>query len=72
MTVPIVFDKPINIWLGFVIIALLLLQVSGILMARGRRHLLATHLMNAGLIAVVVGVHAFLGIGVWFFNFRYG
>ena len=73
MTVPIVFDKPINIWLGFVIIAVLLVQVSsGILMVRGRRSLLAPHLMNAGLIAVVVGVHAFLGIGVWFFNFQYG
>ncbi|MGD0765257.1 MAG: hypothetical protein ABR978_03010 [Dehalococcoidia bacterium] len=73
ITVPILFDKPINIWLGFILIALLLAQVSsGILMVRGRRILFVPHVMNAGLIAVVVGVHAFFGIGIWFFDFRYG
>jgi len=73
MTVPVVFDKPINIWLGFVLIALLLVQItSGVLMARGRRVLFIPHVANAGLIAAVVAVHAYYGIGVWFFDFRYG
>ena len=73
VTVPIVFDKLLNIWLGFVLIALLLAQLtSGILMVRGRRVLFAPHVVNAGLIAAVVGVHAFFGIGVWFFDFHYG
>jgi hypothetical protein len=73
MTVPIVFDKPINIWLGFVLIALLLVQItSGVLMVRGRRALFLPHVINAGLIAVVLAVHAYYGIGVWFFDFRYG
>jgi hypothetical protein len=73
VTVPIVFDKPLNIWLGLVLLALLLLQAtSGILMVRGRRSLFAYHVLNAGLIAMVLGVHAFYGIGIWFFDFRYG
>ena len=71
--VPIVFNKPLNIWLGLVLLALLLLQVtSGALMAKGKRNLFAYHITNAGLIAIVVGVHAFYGIGIWFFDFRYG
>jgi hypothetical protein len=73
MTVPIVFDKPINVWLGLVLIALLLVQItSGVLMVRGRRALFIPHVVNAGLIAVVIAVHAYYGIGVWFFDFRYG
>jgi hypothetical protein len=73
VTVPIVFDKPLNVWLGLVLLALLLAQVtSGILMVRGRRVLFVPHVVNAGLIAMVVGVHAFFGIGIWFFDFHYG
>ncbi|MGA2286251.1 MAG: hypothetical protein ABSG55_08295 [Dehalococcoidia bacterium] len=73
VTVPIVFDKPLNIWLGLVLLALLLAQAtSGILMVRGRRKLFAYHVSNAGIIAMVLGVHAFYGIGIWFFDFRYG
>ena len=73
VTVPIVFDKPLNIWLGLILAALLVAQVtSGILMVRGRRVLFVPHVSNAGLIAIVVGVHAFFGIGIWFFDFRYG
>jgi hypothetical protein len=41
-------------------------------MVRGRRALFVPHVVNAGLIAVVVAVHAYCGIGVWFFDFRYG
>jgi hypothetical protein len=41
-------------------------------MVRGRRSLFAYHRVSAGLIAVVVGVLAFYGIGIWFFDFRYG
>jgi hypothetical protein len=73
VTVPIVFDKPLNIWLGLILAALLVAQVtSGILMVRGRRVLFVPHVVNAGLIAIVVSVHAFFGIGIWFFDFRYG
>ncbi|MCJ7810912.1 MAG: hypothetical protein MUP62_01750 [Dehalococcoidia bacterium] len=73
MTVPIVFDKPINIWLGLVLIALLLVQItSGILMTRGKHALFVPHVTNACLIAVVAAIHAYYGIGVWFFDFRYG
>ncbi|MGD0205382.1 MAG: hypothetical protein ABSB57_02935 [Dehalococcoidia bacterium] len=73
MTVPMIFDKPINIWLGLVLIALLLVQItSGVLMVRGRRVLFVPHVANACLIALVVAVHAYYGIGVWFFDFRYG
>lgn len=73
VTVPLIFDKPLNIWLGFVLIALLLIQVTtGLLMVRGRRVLFVPHVVNALLVVTVVSVHAFFGIGVWFFNFRYG
>ena len=73
ITVPVIFDKPLNIWLGLILATLLVVQVtSGILMARGRRALFVPHITNAALIAIVVGVHAFFGIGIWFFDFRYG
>jgi hypothetical protein len=41
-------------------------------MTRGKHALFVPHVTNAGLIAVVAAVHAYYGIGVWFFDFRYG
>jgi hypothetical protein len=41
-------------------------------MTRGKHALFVPHVTNACLIAVVAAIHAYYGIGVWFFDFRYG
>jgi hypothetical protein len=71
MTIPVLFEKPIIVWLGIVLVLLLYLQlVTGIMRSRGRYNFLPHHKFNALLIVIVVGVHAFYGIGLWFFDFR--
>lgn len=73
MSIPILFDKPLNVWLGLALIPLLVLQMaSGIILFRGRYETLLVHRLNALLLSMVMAVHAFYGIGVWFFDFTYG
>jgi hypothetical protein len=48
VTVPLVSDRPVNVWLGFALIALHLVRVAGdILMTTGKRALFAPHVTNA-------------------------
>lgn len=70
-TVPIVFGRPINIWLGMVLGILLIFQIYlGIMMTRrGRMNLLKIHKINAALLLIAALVHAYYGLGIWFFNF---
>jgi hypothetical protein len=69
--VPLVWGKPVNIWLGIVLAVLLLFQIYlGIMMVRrGRMNLLKLHKINAMLLLIVALVHAYYGLGIWFFNF---
>lgn len=72
-TVPVILGKPVNIWEGLLLLGLITLQVwSGVSVFRGKGSLLRYHKFNAGLIVVVVLIHAYFGIGVWFFAFHYG
>lgn len=78
-TVPIWFDKPANVWLGIALLPILFAQVSsGIILFRGVfgpngwNRLRSLHLLNALLLVGVVAVHAYWGIGIWFFDFRLG
>lgn len=70
-TVPILFGRPINIWLGIALGALLLFQIYlGIMMTRrGRMNLLKLHKINAMLLLIAGFFHAYYGLGIWFFNF---
>ena len=66
MYVPLLWGKPINIWLGIVLMVLLTLQIlSG-------KHLIKLpfifHRRNAILIVLIAAAHAFFGLGIWFFN----
>ena len=67
MFVPLLFGKPITVWLGILLLVLLTLQVLS-----GKRLIklpFSFHSRNAILIVIVAAVHAFFGLGVWFFNF---
>lgn len=69
-TVPLVFGRPVNVWLGILLGVLLIWQIYlGIMMVRGRMNLLKLHKINATLIAIVAIVHVYYGLGIWFFGF---
>ncbi len=66
MFVPLIWGKPINVWLGIVLMVLLTLQIlSG-------KHLIklpfSFHRRNAMLIGLIAAMHAIFGLGIWFFN----
>jgi hypothetical protein len=66
MYVPLLWGKPINVWLGILLIVLLTLQIlTG-------KHIVklpfSFHRRNAIFIVLVSVVHAFFGLGIWFFN----
>ncbi len=70
-TVPLIFGRPANVWLGILLGVLLLFQIYlGIRMVRGRMNLLKLHKINATLLLLVAFVHAYWGLGIWFFNFQ--
>jgi len=67
--IPSLFGKPINIWLGVVLAVLVLfLLLTGLGVLRLPRRY---HLVNGVLIALVVAMHAFLGLMVWFDGWLY-
>lgn len=66
MFVPLLWGKPMNVWLGILLIVLLTLQILS-----GKRLIklpFSFHRHNAKLLAVVAIAHAFLGLGMWFFT----
>ncbi len=70
-TVPLLWGRPANIWLGIILGVLLIFQIYlGIMMVRGRLNLLKLHKINATLLSIVAFVHAYWGLGIWFFNFQ--
>ena len=72
-SIPVLFDKPINVWLGIALVLVVILQIaSGIILSKGKIAVLPLHRLNALLLAAVVAVHALYGIGYWFFDFRIG
>jgi len=66
---PIIFTKPLHIWLGFVNLALLLTQISlGItLFRRGGKRIIFFHTKVVWVILIIVVlVHAFYGFQLYF------
>lgn len=66
MYVPLLFGKPINVWLGILLMVLVTLQILS-----GKRLIklpFSFHRRNGIAIAIVAAVHAFFGLGIWFFN----
>ncbi len=70
--VPIVFGKPLHIWLGPVLLVLLISQITtGVLLSRGKRAWLRSHKLNVLFLIIPVGlVHVHYGIGIWFLGFK--
>jgi hypothetical protein len=74
-TVPVILGKGINVWLGLVLLAQIGVQLSSgvvIYKNRGNIRLIAYHRLNAIALSVVVFIHAYYGIGIWFLGFQYG
>ncbi len=70
-TVPLLWGRPANIWLGIILGVLLIFQIYlGIMMVRGRMNLLKLHKINATLLFIIAFVHAYWGLGIWFFGFE--
>lgn len=71
-TVPLLWGRPANIWLGIILGVLLLFQIYlGIMMTRrGRINLLKIHKVNAALLLLAAFFHAYWGLGIWFFDFQ--
>lgn len=64
---PIIFGKPLNIWLGFVALFLLLLQIS-----IGKRWIKLPFWLHRKVIWIIlltiVLIHAFYGFQIYFLN----
>jgi hypothetical protein len=70
-TVPLLWGRPINVWLGIILGILLIWQVClGMMMVKGKMQYLKMHKINATLIIIIAFVHAYYGLGIWFFNFQ--
>jgi hypothetical protein len=68
MYVPLIAGKPLHLWLGMILFLLLIFQIM-----TGKRWIklpFACHRGNAIAIFLLALVHAFYGIGIWFFNFQ--
>jgi len=69
-TVPLIFGRPINVWLGIILLFLLAWQIYlGMKMVKGKMEYLKMHKINAALIIFIVLLHAYYGLGIWFLNF---
>ena len=68
--IPLLWGKPIQVWLGILLLFLLFFQVL-----TGKRVIklpFVYHRYNAMVISVIVLIHAFLGLGLWFWGFKIG
>lgn len=69
-TIPIIFGKPLHIWLGLVLAVLLAIQIyTGHYANKGKRGYLRIHLVNATIFILIAIVHIYLALGLWFFHF---
>jgi hypothetical protein len=69
VTVPLLFGKPINIWLGLLLALLVVLQV--LLGTRLLKLPFVAHRVNGFVILAVALVHGFIGYMVWFHGWVY-
>ena len=68
MIVPLIYGKPLNVWLGFLLLAMLAFQIF-----TGKRWIklpIVYHRRNAMAMTAVALLHAFYGFGLWFLGFH--
>lgn len=68
-TIPLLFGKPVNIWLGMVLAVLVVLQV--LLGARVLKLPFVVHRVNGFAILAIAVVHGFIGYMIWFHGWVY-
>ena len=70
INIPIIFGKPIYIWLGIVLAVQIIFQIlSGMNVLKIN---FKYHRWNGRLIALNAFVHALFALGIWFFGFTLG
>ena len=69
VTIPFVFGKPVNIWLGMALAVLVVLQV--LVGARVLKLPFTVHRVNGFVILAIAIVHGFIGYMVWFHGWKY-
>lgn len=70
MSVPLVAGKPAHLWLGLLLLLMVAFQVG-----TGKRWIkvpFTYHRKNGWAMAAAAVLHAFWGLGIWFFDFRIG
>jgi threonine/homoserine/homoserine lactone efflux protein len=68
MPVPIIFGKPIQIWLGMILAIFLAFQIfSGFMVIRGRVQYMRRHKINVWFVIIIVLAHIYFGVRMWFF-----
>jgi len=72
-SVPKVFGKGLQVWLGMILFVLVAFQIyTGLQLAQGQYALDLYHRYNALYLIIPIGLlHAYYGIGIWFFGFTY-
>ncbi len=72
-SVPKVFGKGLQVWLGVALFILVAFQIySGLQLAQGQHSLNPYHRFSALYLIIPIGLlHAYYGIGIWFFGFKY-
>ena len=72
-SVPIVFAKGLQVWLGLMLLGLSAFQIfTGIRLFRGRSSLIRYHKFNGLFLMIPIGfLHVYYGVGIWFFGFKY-
>jgi hypothetical protein len=69
MSIPIIFDKPIYVWGGIILLFVLAIQVySGYMITHGKPKYVKVHKINSLILIVLALGHALAGLAVWFFN----
>ena len=68
--IPLIFGYPLHIWLGMFLFVLIAIQIfTGIMTHKGKMQYFKIHRLNVILIILVMLLHMYYGLGLWFFHF---
>ncbi|MCL5010876.1 MAG: hypothetical protein M1127_01560 [Patescibacteria group bacterium] len=68
MPVPVIFGKPIQVWLGMILAIFLAWQIfSGFMVVKGKPQYMKRHKAVVWLIIAIASAHIYFGIRSWFF-----
>lgn len=65
---PIIFDKPIQVWLGMMLAVFLVWQIfSGFMVIKGKPRYMKQHKIIIWFVMGIAAAHIFFGMLAWFF-----